>query len=504
MKIYQWEKKYSEFFLIVLIIIFVFIVLADSYAFIGDTFVKVLQSYSLIQNRFLSEDLYYPFRVYDPDYQYFYLKVPMFLNLEDKKLGAFPVFYSILIAPIVWLEPYALPFFTLTINLISYWILKHYWNLSKFMLVFFIFGTFLFLNSVDGSESSLLILFQLVGLTFLFKTNKETLHTLLGIFFLSLGMWLRIEMFIFMGILILFWFLVFWEELKHDLKEQKKFLQILVFSGIFVSIYFLFHYFHYGHIFGPRFVLNIKLEDYSLIRQLRFMLSLSFFGDKFFKLGFFGYIPLFLLTIFFAFKRLDILDKKDKVLFFTGLTAVFVLGFLAPNDGLVNLGPRYLILGIVPFLVITNKLWELKVIFKRVFMVFAFYSFLITTLYFFLSREYLKNFKHFNEIIATQRGDFYITIHGFDVVSAGLLVLRSPLILVENPEDYSLMEKIKAFLDSDQTLIFYYSSYSESQNRDKIQKIISFLGKYFILTHQMKIDIKQGEFYFTFYHFRKK
>lgn len=291
--------------------------------------------------------------------------------------------------------------------------------------------------------------------------------------------------------------------IQKKLKIDKEFLIFLLTSGIFVLFFLGFHYFHYGHFFGLRYIQNVALSDYSLKRQLIFMFKLLFFGESINKIGFFGYLPIFLFVSFFVFFKIQILNSfENKLLFYSTFLSLLVLSFLSPNDGVVNLVPRYLILGVFPYLVITQKiLFHFQK--KKLLYILFFYSFFLGIIYLLLLNNFLKTTKSIYNLISLEKSDFYITFHDFDSGNASLMLLEKPFIKIEKEIDQDLILKIKKFISNDKIFIIYYSSFVKSQKEEIIKKNMEIFLNSFQLIDQKETYLNK-KFYIKFYKFKNK
>ncbi|MDW7976802.1 MAG: hypothetical protein RMI35_09605 [Leptospiraceae bacterium] len=323
-------KRNWELFLIFFLLIVIFSYFLERYYYVGDPLAKVYQSYSLIFNNYQSEEILYRFREFDPEFRYFPLTSIVTIPDENKVVGVFPVLFSLIIAPVIEFNGVKyLPVLTTIVNFLSLYLLKRYWNFSSFWILFFLFGTFLFLNSIDMSESSLLVALQVMGLTLLFRGGDR--WVVLSAFILTLGMWLRLEMLLFLMSLIFVWFLLENEIVLRDfdwrgIGVSRKFVVFVVSVVLFVLVFFLFHWYQYGHILGPRYLANIYVEEYSILRQLKHLWILLFFGS-FNQLGFFGYVPLLVVLLIFLFWRREFdFPREELILIYSGILLVILVG----------------------------------------------------------------------------------------------------------------------------------------------------------------------------------
>lgn len=148
--------------------------LKPQYSFNWDIHNKAVQSFSLLKNRFLSEELFYPGRVADPEFRYFPQQGNVFLQIQGRNLSAFPIAFAAISAPWIWLLGLSsLPYASAFGLLLSLFVFAKYWKPTSFVLMTAVFATFLWILGVEYSEHSVFILFSLLALTFTVKVRSE-------------------------------------------------------------------------------------------------------------------------------------------------------------------------------------------------------------------------------------------------------------------------------------------------------------------------------------------
>jgi hypothetical protein len=331
------------------------------YTFTGDSLSKAVQTESLIQSGFRSEELHYVSKDIDPEYAYYPFRGVYLIDTGARHLGQYPVIFSLISAPVMsLLGPKALPLFSNIPLLLLILILSRYWKLGGLMLLFTVACTPFILYGLEFSEHNLFVLLCFFGYTlFLHPAADFRKSHFWGGLLMGLSIWLRLE-----G--MLFFFSVLAAILIHHL--TKKELQIrripdlshrYVWMGGGFSIAFfaflLFNYLDYGNLLGTRFIANQQVLEFSWARKFYQMFVLFFFG--YYKLGFFGYMPLLLLALIAAFRKshFSLLDDGERQVLYTTLIYIPLVAFSAHSESTVSWGARYLALGIPVCLIIADR-----------------------------------------------------------------------------------------------------------------------------------------------------
>jgi len=245
----------------------------------------------------------------------------------------YPIFFTVLSAPFVYLfgSNYLNLCFSIFIILIL-WILKKYWNFNfLFLYIVLLFG--IYHHYIFYSEINPLIFFGLLSITFLKDMESKKNFFLAGII-LGIGVWIKHEAFIFFGSLALSIFIV-------HLKDFRKAFG-LVFSftsgfGLIVTFFFLFNWYDYGNILGPRVINTYNSESFSFLERFKIFMTLCFIGNN--KPGFFAYYPWLFPVLFVLFKKFNSLKDSEKLILLSNVIFILLVGISAPNDGVT--GPRY-------------------------------------------------------------------------------------------------------------------------------------------------------------------
>ncbi len=349
-----WNKRYSLFFLLLIFFSYQLYKIQPQYLYSSDNLLKLIQAYSLLESSFQSENLYYPAKDLDPEYKLYPHFPP--LELKGKFLGQYPIFLSFTLAPLLKIFSFEiLPYFFLGICFLVSFLLIYFWDISKLSQSLFILATPFVPSGFEVSEHPYLILLQVLGLFFYFKKTVPSFSfAFLAGIFLALGVWLRLEVlffgfFLFLSICILRYNLQILEFVKSE-----KF--VLVGFFIVVILFFGFNYWNYSHILGPRYLYNEQGFYSSILEKLKQAVVLLFGWDM--KLGYFGYTPLFLVVVVWAFWKYKFLTEVERIFLFTILFFLPTIAFLAPNDGVVNWGSRYMNLALIPNLILFESLYQ--------------------------------------------------------------------------------------------------------------------------------------------------
>ncbi len=347
-----------------------------------DSFVKLIQTISIKENHYSSEELLYLAKPLDPE-QVLHPLPTFYIKLGSKSLSPFSVDFAFIFSLLLnFLQPSHLPYVCFVFAFLTFLFLAKEKNFRFPTLLLGALGTPLIYQGLEYSENSLLVLLQTVGIL-LFYRGDRIAEKFFSALFLTLGIFLRLE-----SLLFVFTFIF----LKLILVHRLNIIQFLkrewsTLLGIFIPAFvFIFqNLILYNHFLGARFISNqSSLDHFHLLERLIQMKNLMFL--TYLKIGFFGFTPLFLWSIAYLLLHLRIIsDMRDKVLLFTVVLFLPSVAFIAPNDGVTNWGARYLNLGIVPCLFLFNRFYEItfsnsKKLWKILFYFLFVYSFIILTL----------------------------------------------------------------------------------------------------------------------------
>ena len=488
-------KKFKNFILseggvwtfIILYSLYFIVSIQPQYLFTGDGLNKIIQSRSLIQNSFQFEEVLYPFKDIDPDFKYYPFQGVYLLTLGNRHLGQYPVFFSALISPVVAFFPDVLfSIIGVILFLLSLFIAKKFFGLHRFTLLFITFLTFLLPLAIDFSENIYTACFTFIGLVLFLSsrhdTNKKTSPFIIIFsgFLIAAGVWLRLEGLFFMLCLAISLIPVF--GIRYILRSKESYYFFISF-GLFVSMFFIFNFYDYGHPLGPRFLANIAEFSKSVPDRLIQATTLLFFGN--YKVGFFVYTPLFLAAILhFAMPSFyKELADQEKVLFWLVIFFLPSVSFFAPNDGVVTWGPRYLVHAVLPCCVLLDRYLVRNRIYdsigfsrKHILIYFLlFVSVIVSFVGFKFTRVAAKQLKTFQLEMNATRGDIRIFQNLFLLNHIGMGYFQSKNLLVTNKKDLvDIISRLKTKYKGN-SVAFYDSSLSFIFNEKKPDPIKEFL-----------------------------
>ena len=375
-----------------------------------DSLVKLVQAISIHENQFASEELVYLAKAYDPSNEVHPL--PTFIiHAKDKTLSPFSVNFAGFNAFLLtFFSSSKLPYVCLFFGIFSLFILAISRRISIPTLLLASFGTPLIYQGLEYSENSMLLALQGLGL-FFYYLNSDRKSKFLSAFFLAMGIFLRLE-----SILFILFFYAFQATIVyrfHVFKFLKKEWPTLIGTFIPALLFCIQNFYLYDHILGARFLSNQStLLNFHLFERLVQMRNLIFL--TYFKIGFFGFTPIFLLSMGYLFynkKRME--DKRDIVLLYTLLVFIPITAFIAPNDGVTNWGARYMNLAILPSLFLFNTYYDFwredeSKLKKYALILLIFYSFIILALGLKFQQVATKEIRFFQEDLTHQTSNLHV------------------------------------------------------------------------------------------------
>lgn len=339
-------------------------------SYIADSALKAMQTDSLIQNDFRTEELRYPAQKLDPHHEAFFLSGTGFAKeIRGKFIGQYPIAFSfvsslLLLAGITWKwMPMLLSFFTV----LSLYLLSKRKLISQRTVLLGYGATILFALSLDFSEYSIYFLFNSLGFSWWlrYRESKKSRYLYFALIACSIPIWLRLESLIFLVSLVLSEIIIFWRDARHLIKKLNPFAILFAISPMF--LFFLWNFWNYGHILGVRFIFNYGNGNVSFLDRILRFFSITFvnYVGGIPKFGLFFCSSFLLLPIvYYVFFKNKRSEKINFLLTVIGLNTVLV-GILAPNDGITITG-RYLILAVIPLLILwenwkphTSKIWKI-------------------------------------------------------------------------------------------------------------------------------------------------
>lgn len=337
---------------------------SPQYSYFQDSHDKLIQTYSIWKNHFLSDALYYPAKVFDSNYEYIHLTKNLFLKIDERLVSAFPIQFAYLMAPFLFVFPLSsLVYTSLLFLILSFFLLRRYYQFSFLLLWISFFGTFLWPLSWEYSELPAIFAFSVFCLLPILKRKKETIFQLLGGIGLSWIVMVRLDTLPFFLLFFLSYFYFIWKDKNRNgfFKEILS-LKILIFSGIIGILFqFLINTILVHHFLGSRYLANMNGFSVEMSTRLQWFQSLLFYGEK--KIGFFVYLPITVFLLIFYGIKFNKINRTKKSLFLSMTMTIFLIPFLAPNDGFNNWGPRYFTVLLIPYLLLLKPI--LSIVFKK-------------------------------------------------------------------------------------------------------------------------------------------
>ncbi|WP_061245710.1 LA_3751/LA_3752 family putative glycosyltransferase [Leptospira noguchii] len=381
--------------------------------YIADSALKAMQTDSLIQNKFQSEEIRYPAEKLDPLHEAFFLPGTGFAKeIQGKFIGQYPIAFTFFssflrMIGITWKwVPMLLSFFMI----FSLYLLSKRKLISQKTILLGYFATILFALCLDFSEYSIYFLFNSIGFSFWlsYRNLKKTRDLYLALVFCSIPIWFRLETLLFLGSLVLSEIIMYRKNIKNLIEGINP---VGILLGIFpIILFFFWNLWDYGHILGVRFIFNYGIEHTSILDRVH----------RFFSIIFVNYVngaPKFGLFFCSSFLLLPVLyyvffkNEKDEKINFLLLVIVIntvMVGVLAPNDGITITG-RYLILTIIPLLILW-EIWNPQISknWKTISVVLIIFSFLISGLILAIMQHAIKQEKIYRNFYAQNQSSVWI------------------------------------------------------------------------------------------------
>ena len=405
-----------------------------------DSFVKLVQTESIKENHFQSEELLYIAKTFDPESKL--QPLPTFtIRVKDQFLSPFSVDFAAFNALLlIVISKSHLPYVCLLFSILTLIVFQYSKTISFPTLILASLGTPLVYQGLEYSENSLLLLLQGIGFYFYFQDKNKTDKFLAG-FFLSLGILLRLENIVFICILYFFLFLIHYKRKLNDFfrNESPRLLGVLLPILFFVAQ----NLFLYNHLFGARFISNQgSLSEFHLWERLIQAKNLIFLA--YFKIGFFGFTPIFLFSIvYYLFRTNELKESKERVLLYSLLLFIPLIAFIAPNDGVTNWGARYLNLAILPSLYLFNSFYsEIDFKRKKYFRYLTYFLFGFSIIILLLGMKFqqvaTKEIRLFQEDLLKHPSDLHVL--GAETIGlySGVQFYETPMILPKTAEELDL------------------------------------------------------------------
>ncbi|PJZ75762.1 LA_3751/LA_3752 family putative glycosyltransferase [Leptospira neocaledonica] len=341
-------------------VLYFFISIPTNDGFNSDSGLKLLQARGLLASSFRDQEVFYPGKQWDPEYRSHLNRMFLVRKPEGGYWGQYSVLFAAISAPILFLfGTSSLVPFCILLYLASIVIFQIIYKPTRFTVFFALLCTPIILYSMEYSENTLFLLFASAGLSFYFRDPDlrwNFRERFLGGILLGMTVWFRLEPFIFIPVLGLSIAIVEYKKiLNKDFWKGNGIFAIGI--AIPIIIFLIFNEIAYGNLFGPRFVVSGKTY-WDVIVKLKQLFVLFFLG--YWKLGFFGYMPILLWVFFDLLFSKYTLSIRERVLILTILIFVPTLSFSVNTEAFVSWGPRYLSLAIFPGLFLLDSWYRRK------------------------------------------------------------------------------------------------------------------------------------------------
>jgi hypothetical protein len=434
--------KYKGFILFLLLFLIYLKPLINKdieHIFTGDSLLKMLQTDSVLKNRFLSDELYYEFKELDPKYS-FYLMRGFTFSHNGLQFSQYPSLFAFLNAyPLYLFGPKSLFLGTFFSTFLFIYILIRTHSFHWITVTFICFGTPLILYGYEYSENILFLLLSFFAYSVTFKRQrfKKPIIQVLISFLLVLSMHFRLESMVFMAVFFPLYFLFYYKNRSTKfLYLVRRFYPLTISFLVFVLVFFFINQVLYGHPFGARFVVSGG-NQFNLIIKLKQMFVLFFFGLG--KIGFYGYMPIFLFLLFYYFKLFlqGNLSFQLNVCYSVLFVFIPVMSFTTGSESFVNWGPRYLALGIYPGIILLNhfvvtfltskKSYKILIVFFFIYSTFITWKgvSIQTNSYKMIKKIYLTFFKE-------ESAELYLIDSELIAGGAGYDFIRKKILVIEN------------------------------------------------------------------------
>lgn len=357
-----WFKSNHFYFALCLISSVALFSANPRYLFTHDSQHKLIQAVSVWEQGFSTEELLYPLRAEDPEYKLYAYRDTYLLQLDGRNIGQYPVFFSSLSALLYGLGgPLILPIAGFVFSMLSLVYIGRIWKLNSRAHYLAIFALPILLFSLDYTETNWMMGIVFLGLSLILDPKAESSaglgRSVLGGLLMGLGIFLRLEVLPFACSMFLAMAFIWWQQSRSERPAwQKSMLGGVIGFSIALIIFALWNYYDYGHILGPRFLVNVKGIGFSGFRDLVLrLLALILLRDN--GVGILGAAPYLLVTFWVLLRSGNHrqLDFRRQVLLWGSLILIPGLALVAPNDGVFNpVGPRYLALVYFPVLVLID------------------------------------------------------------------------------------------------------------------------------------------------------
>lgn len=462
------KRKYLLAFLLAILFYLVPLLKKDlQHVFVGDSLLKLLQTNSVVDNQYSSDYLFYKFQDSDPEYFFFPMKEFTFRQMGNR-VSQYPALFAFLSAPFLqYLGESALTYMVLAFGFLCVGTVLYFFRLTFYSWLILLFGTPIIFYGYEFSENTVFLTLSFIAysMTLQDSFDKKYLHQILVSFLLVLSMHFRLEAMVFIAVYFVVYFLLrlrkeSWNPSEIIMNYFPLALSFLVFLGL----YFFINHSFYAHPFGPRFIISGD-NSFDIAIKLKQMFVLFFYGVG--KVGFFGYMPIFFLVLFLYFKPAirGKLSFPVEVAYFTLFIFVPFLSFISGSESIVNWGPRYLALAILPGILIVDHYTRdfshfssKKKLFLFFLLVFGFY---VTWKGIKIQTNSFKMIQTIHDEIYKEKADLYIFDNEFIAGTSGAEFYKKDVLVAEDFSQFiesqsKIFEKYK-----DKNILFISYNFEE-------------------------------------------
>jgi len=487
------------------------------YSYSWDSHNKLVQSWSLLQNSFQSDELYYYYSESDPEYRFFPHIGASYGKLNDEFVSAFPLALATMAAPILSLVGPAGLVAVFAVFLFLCTVLLHrYWNFRGAWVFIPAATTFLIMFALEFNEHLLVAFLSMLGLTIWLKDVTNKRNALIGGAVLGLAAFFRHETFPLLLAAGLAGLIVFRRSIElanpatgrsasrksrgeHHVAgkstraaeenpvppvskpagkttgggplpagrssagvaalwqnwKEAGLLHFTIGATGSVLAFLLFNLVTSGHLLGPRFIFNSEGLAVELSTRLQWSVDLLIWHQ--FKPGLFGYIPAFAVVLLAGFIHYRKLEDTFRFLLWTVTFAIPLILAIVPNNGIQDWGPRYFGMLLLPALAIARELWK-SVSWQRTFRIAVVALSVVPLLLSVFGPRYMRSSREVNRTIINELQSRNAKLWVFagigTMYSSSAEYLHRPILVIKHRQDFEPMIDMLARTDAGQRVLF--------------------------------------------------
>ncbi|EQA45694.1 putative membrane protein [Leptospira broomii serovar Hurstbridge str. 5399] len=385
----------------------------------SDHLAKFILGESIYRSGFTSGSLDLPSAKLDPESEFCPTEC---IRIREKIVSPFPVALGYFYAAILpWGGIEAVYIITALIVAVTLLMLSILWEWDLLFLFILVLGSPFVINGYFFPDVAIASFLFFSGAFFILKNSFRRFpysYFLVG-FISASAAWFRVESIVFIISFSLF--------LLLGLRQNKQtripavFYVIGAACGLLLLLFVQMHM--YGLPLGPRFSFNQPTMFLRPWDKLYIYRGLLFFSYG--RPGFFTYMPLFLFffvySLYFIFSSKGVLRKQSpenfdfsrNLLIQSGAAAFLGSVLVAPNDGIIDFGTRYLHLAIPSFvgfaiLVLKESSGYRQKLIKSFVIVLALYSTFVTVSYTQILAKYGKQSTGMHKLYVEQKPDLVV------------------------------------------------------------------------------------------------